>query len=687
MTQTAFMHFRPRHPVLRPLALAWAAMMAVCTPPAQAQQSLEVSQMSLEDLMNIEVTTVSRKAQRLTDTAAAAYVVTGEDIRRSGATSVPEALRMVPGLEVARIGSSRWAVSARGFNSRFANKLLVLIDGRSVYSPLFSGTFWEAEDVLLEDVDRIEVIRGSGAALWGANAVNGIINIVTKQARRTQGSLVTALAGDEERGQVGVRHGAMADEDTAWRVWAKGGERQKALDMSGERSAENWDYARAGFRLDRDTADSGHLTVHGNLHSGRSGEVLIEPSLSAPYALLKPNLQNNSGQNVVARHEWTLAGGDQASMQAVLDHSVVDFHEELRNELTTLDLDFQRRTSVGSQQDLVWGLGYRQIWDQTHSNGAILSLSPVKRSSTLWSAFVHDEITLVPETWKLMAGTKLEHNSFTGLELQPNLRALWTPDPRQTVWAAVSRAVRTPSRAERDATVNLAVAPPLSAGNPGPLPVLTHVLPNANLQSESVVSTELGYRTQLGSRVSLDLSAFFSRYRDLRSATSLGAVPVLTGPIPYIEFDTTTSNAMSARSQGIELALDWHVTPQWRLQAAGTYLRLRASRNGDPANDSAAEAAEGNSPRSHFSVRSSLDLPGNQEFDLMLQHVGARPTVGIDAYTVLDLRWAWRVNTQLELSLVGQNLLGAHAESGSDPLPSQLQQVPRGGYVKARWQF
>jgi len=637
--------------------------------------------------MNIEVTTVSRKAQKLTDTAAAAFVVTAEDIRRSGATSLPEALRMVPGLEVAHIGSSRWAVSARGFNSRFANKLLVLIDGRSVYSPLFSGVFWEAEDVLLEDVDRIEVIRGSGAALWGANAVNGIINIVTRPARRTQGTLVTALAGDEERGQVGVRHGHMMDDDTALRLWAKAGERQRALDMAGERSGFDWTYSRGGFRLDREAAAGAHLTVLGNVHRADSGETLIVPTLTAPYATFAPNKQVNQGVNLLGRYEFALPSGDQASMQASVDHNLVDFHGELRDAQTTLDLDFQSRTALSDAQDLVWGLGYRQTMDRIDSAGVLIGIQPRRGIYRLFSAFAHDEVTLVPDTWKLIAGTKLEYNNYTGLELQPNLRALWTPNPHQTAWAAVSRAVRTPSRAERDASVNLQMTPPFTTDNPSPFPVLSHVVPNADLQSETVVSAELGYRAQLGSRWSLDLAAFRSHYNGLRAGQTMGAPVLVVGPVPYLRYDIITNNGISANATGLEMSLDWHVLPQWRLQAGYSHLRLKASRNGDPANDSAAVEAEGNSPRHQVSLRSALDLPGHQEVDLRVKRVSARPAVHIDAYTELDLRWAWRVTPQLELSLVGQNLLGAHAESGSDPLPSQPLQVPRGGYAKLRWQF
>ena len=669
------------------VALAVAVTGLCSTGASRAQAVPEVTQMSLEDLMKIEVTTVSRKAQRLTDTAAAAHVLTSDDIRRSGATSLPEVLRLVPGLDVARIGSSRWAVSARGFNSRFANKLLVLIDGRSVYSPLFSGVFWEAEDVLLEDIERIEVIRGSGAALWGANAVNGIINIVTRTARRTQGNLATVLAGDEDTLQLGLRHGRLLDSDTAVRVWARGGERREVLDLQDRRSGGNWSYARAGFRLDRESSASDRWMINGTLHDSHSGETLIAPQLTPPYAVLQYNDQVNQGINLLARREWTLAHGAPASLQASLDHGVVDMVGLLSERRTTIDLDFQSRLAVPGPHELLWGLGYRHSRDQLHTPGEIIDLQPARRQVNLFSAFVHDEYTLVPDTWKLIGGIKAEHHGYTGLDWQPNLRALWTPTPTQTAWAAVSRAVRTPSRAERDAAVNLQVAPPGTPQNPGPLPVLAHVLPNRGLLSEKLLSFELGYRAALGPSLSLDLAAFHSRYRDLRSGRSIGPSVVLDGTVPHVRFDSTTSNNLAAHSRGIELVLDWRATPMWRLQGSYSHLRLKAERNGDPANDQVAESMEGNAPRHQVALRSLLDLPGRQQLDLRIKRVSERPAMGIAAQTELDLRYAWRPRPDLELSLVGQNLLGPHFESGSDPLPSQPLRIPRGGYLKASWQF
>jgi iron complex outermembrane receptor protein len=650
--------------------------------------SLEVSQLSLEELLNIEVTTVSRKSQRLSDTAAAAFVLTADDIQRSGATSVPEALRLVPGVEVARIGSGRWAVTARGFNSRFANKLLVLIDGRSVYSPLFSGVFWEAEDVLLDDVERIEVIRGSGAALWGANAVNGIINIVTRPALRTQGTLVSTLAGNEDRGQIGLRHGWMADADTAMRIWAKAGERQRVLDAQDERTGAAWDYQRAGLRLDRDTASGGHLLLTGDVQTGHSGETLIAASLSAPYAQDVETRQSNDGGSLLGRYEWTTDSGNPASVQAYVSRDGIRLDGVLNEHRTTVDLDFQTRLPVSGAHDVIWGGGMRHSQDNIQGGPVgTIAVAPARRRQEMFSLFVHDEYTLVPDTWKLIAGGKAEHNSYTGMEWQPNVRALWTPDPHQSAWAALSRAVRTPSRAERDFAINLQTLPPNSASNPSPFPVLVHVLPGTTLQSEKVVTAEVGYRRQWSATASLDVTAYRSQYRDLRAGYAVDQTVVGQGSSMYIVSNNATNNGLSAHANGLEAVMDWYPTTAWRLQATYSWLHLRVQRSGEAAGDSAADNYEGNSPKQQLGLRSLLDLPGNAQLDLRVKRVGPRPLVGIGAYTEFDARWAWRITPQCELSVVGQNLLGAHVESNSDPLPSMTLKIPRSAYIKARWQF
>lgn len=647
----------------------------------------QLADLSLEELLTIEVTTVSRKAQKLTDTAAAAYVITAEELQRSGVTSVPEALRMVPGIEVARLNAGRWAVSARGFNGRFANKLLVLMDGRSIYSPLFSGVFWEAEDVMLEDVDRIEVIRGPGAAMWGANAVNGVINIITKSAAATQGGLATAQLGNEDKGGAALRYGGRSGDDTYYRVWAKWLSRDDSRLADSQAANDHWRGGHAGLRLDKATGSDGDFTVIGNAYKTKSGDDWLVPTLSAPYFVSSPLDQRNSGANLLGRYQWDLADDSQASLQAYADYSELAVGDLITERRTTFDIDFQHRLHLGSIHDLIWGGGYRYSRDHIETDGRYFTVRPDRDSMQLFSAFLHDEITLLPDRWKLMLGAKLEHNSMTGFEVQPNVRLLWTPTSTDTMWAAVSRGVRTPSRGERDAEVNLQVIPPIPPSSP--LPVLVRAQPNPAFGSEKLTAYELGYRTQITTRLSLDTAAFYNHYTDLRSSDTIGnqlAFDLVAGP--YIINQGLTSNSLDANSRGLEVALDWHPATWWRLQGAYTYLRVSGKRNGDVRNDQTAAFFEGSVPRHQFSLRSSWTVTPNHLVDLWVKHVDTLPASGIPAYTSVDMRYAWKVSKALELSLVGQNLFDPHhPEFVSDFLTTRSVEIDRGYFVKARIEF
>lgn len=675
-----------RH-IVFPLPLALTLVIGLAFSSTSRAAEPDLLSLSLEDILNVQITSVSRKSQRLTDSAAAAFVLTNEDIRRSGATSIPEALRMVPGLDVARLGSNRWAVSSRGFNGRFANKLLVQVDGRSIYSKLFSGVFWEAEDLMLEDVERIEVIRGPGAALWGSNAVNGVINIITRKAKATQGSLLTAHAGSVERGGASVRHGGQVDEDTYYRVWGKTFVSGPSVDADGRRTNDVGHSTRGGFRLDKDTGSGGSFSLIGNAYDFSSGEQLLQPNpLAAPYVTPVDLEQKNTGVNLLGRREWNLADGSQAQLQAYIDHSSLRANAVINESRTTVDLDFQYRLPISSRQDLIWGLGYRWAEDSIDTNWVLLNTSPKEQTTQLASAFVHDEITLQPDRWKLMLGAKLEHNSYTGAEIQPNARITWTPSPHDTLWAAVSRGVRTPSRAERDSTVDYFVIPPFTSQNPGPLPVLSRVYSNRDLVSEKLLAYEVGYRTQLSSRLSVDTALFYNRYKDLRSAASLGTSFAFFPA--YLVSESMTDNQMTAKTYGAEISADWHALDWWRLQAAYTYLNIKADRNGDAANDVPAATLEGSNPEYQLSLRSSMNIGRNQQFDVWLRHVSKLPAIDIPAYTTVDLRYAWRVRKGLELSLVGQNLFDPHhPEFVSDNMPTRNVEIPRGVYAKAVWQF
>ncbi len=685
---------KPKHAAARAVTKALALALTLALPPiarAAGAEPAPATDMSLEELLNTDVQTASRKSQRLLDVAAAVFVISREDIERSGATSIPEALRMVPGVEVARSASKRWAVSARGFNGRFSNKLLVLMDGRSVYTQIFSGVLWEMEDTLLEDIDRIEVIRGPGAALWGANAVNGVINIITRKARDTMGTLVVAGAGTEERGFAALRHGFSAGDGDV-RVWAKGGARAASADLAGNAGNDDARQLQAGFRGDWALGGHRRITLSGALHTEPTGDRWNTPSLTDPRGYVPTDVrQNNRGGHLLARHEWLWNDGSEAALQGYVDHHGVDIVGLVKARQWTIDLDFQHRPRLAPAHDVVWGLGYRESRDRLQTSGAMIDIQPDARTWRLASAFVQDDIALIPDRLHLVLGSRFETNSYTGFGPQPNVRAIWTPTPQQTVWAAVSRALRTPSRAELDAQVDLSVIP---ASGAQPV-VLLRAAPRADhmMGNEAVNAFELGYRQQFGAQLSLDVAMFHNRYAHLR-AGSQGPQTFAFTPVPHAVQDIATTAAIDARTRGVEVAVDWHPLRGWRLQPAYTYTHIDASATEpDPFQQASALAYQGSAPRHQLSLRSSLTLANRSQFDAWLRFVSRLPSADprqpeVAAYTMLDLRYAWRMVGGLELSIVGQNLLGhRHLEFVPDYLPSQTLQVGRSVYAKAQWLF
>lgn len=637
---------------------------------------------SLEELMNYPVTSVSRHAERLVDAPAAIFVITPEDLRRSGVTSIPEALRLVPGLQVARIDSHDWAISARGFNDGFANKLLVLMDGRSLYTPLFSGVFWDVQDTMLEDIERIEVVRGPGATLWGANAVNGVINIITKSARETavagEKFLITTGGGTEEQGFAGVRYSDFIGERTAFRIYSKYFNRDDTVLPSGGEGHDRWRMGRAGFRLDwGDRAgpaqsDLNVLTLQGDIYEGRMNQVFNVPTPRPPYLARIKDQEKVSGGNILGRwsHEFSDASGVQLQLYYDRTSRKTAIFGEDRD---TFDVDVQHRFQLGQRHDLVWGAGYRVSADEVDNTFSI-ALDPDNRTTQLFSAFVQDQILLQPDRWSLTLGTKLEHNDFTGFELQPSARLLWTPTERQSVWASVSRAVRTPSRAEDD--VHLSVLTPM----PG---VISSVRGARAFESEELLAYELGYRLQPHTRLSFDVALFYNTYDELRS---LEPQPFVPGP-PPVYVPMVSANKFRGETCGVEITPQWQVTDGWRLQAGYSYLRMRLRPEGGSLDQTTAEE-EGRNPRHQFNLRSSLDLPHNVQLDAWLRYVDDLPALDVPDYFTLDLRLGWRPRKHLELAIVGQNLLAArHAEFRSSLINTTAAEIERSVYGKITWRF
>lgn len=649
---------------------------------SRAQQSTaDLGSKSMEDLMNIEVTSVSKKEEKLFQTAAAVSVITRDEIRRSGLTSIPELLRLVPGLDVARIDGTKWAVSARGFNGRVANKLLVLIDGRSVYSPETSGVYWEVQDLPIEDIERIEVIRGPGGTLWGANAVNGVINIITRHSEETQGTLVTAGAGTEEQGFGSVRYGSKIGENAYYRVYGKYFKRSGLVDASGRNRNDGQQAVRGGGRMDWQMTDRDALTLTGDLYHTNLRETPLGFSADAPFALPVNSRGDFSGVSLLGRWKRNLSERSDMALQVYYDRFDRNIFD-LSDHISTIDLDFQHNLAVGGRQSFVWGLGYRLISHAAKSNSnAPVQFNPTQKTFPLYSGFAQDEITLVKDRLRLILGAKLEHNSFSGFEAQPSVRISWTPNPRQTVWASVSRAVRTPARTDQDIRVNYQAFP----GPFGTSSVI--VLGSPNAKSEALLAYELGYRAQPFRKLSLDVASFYNIYQHLTSFEP-GLPFFETDPSPaHLVIPIRYANLFHGETYGVEASVNYDPTRRWKIQGSYSFLRVQLHPGAGSA-DITSETAEGNNPRHQFQLHSYLKLSRGLDLDLSLYHVSRLLNQQVPRYTRVDARLGWRVGERVELSVGLQNLLdGRHREFAGADAAVLISQSKRGAYGKLTWHF
>jgi iron complex outermembrane recepter protein len=660
------------------LGLCCVTVFAAVAGADSSSSGPSLADMTLEQLMNESVTSVSKKQTRLSESSAAIYVITQEDLRRSGAVNIPEALRMVPGLDVARVDANKWAISSRGFNSLYANKLLVLMDGRSVYTPLFAGVHWDAQDTMMEDIDRIEVIRGPGASLWGANAVNGVININTKSARDTQGALITGGAGSEELGFGGIRYGGKIDETAYYRVYAKYFNRDNSVDAAGRDASDEWDMFRTGFRVDWDATTENSLTFQGDYNTGHVGGNFPPNQLDLSQSVVEE--LDLTGANLLGRWKHTFSTSSVLEIQTYFDH--VDRHSPYSAErIDTFDVDGQHRFPLGERQDVIWGLGYRLIADHDLSAG-FASFDPNSATRQIASAFVQDEIAIVPEGLRLTLGSKFEHNNYTGFELQPNARLLLTPNDHHSLWASVSRAVRTPARYERDIHFTIGSSP----GGGGVPPTQINLLGNPQFQSEKLLAYELGYRVQPAARLAIDLTGFYNVYDDLSTAETGAPSFVLNPPPPHVSVPLQLANQMRGETYGAELAANWNVTDNWKL--AGGYTWLGTQLHLDPTSNSfTSKDAEGDSPQHQFHVRSYLDLPYNLQLDAAAYYVDSLSHQHVPAYVRLDLRLGWHPTRNLDLSIGLQNLIEErHYEFGTST-GAQSTQIERSVYGRVTWRF
>jgi iron complex outermembrane receptor protein len=643
-----------RGPGARAYLLAGLSLAGAVLPCQAAPQGSALLDLSFDQLADIRITSVSKNSERLAEAAASVFVITSDDLRRSGVASLPEALRLAPNLQVVEASAYGYTISARGFNSSAANKLLVLIDGRSVYTPLFSGVFWDAQDVMLDDVERIEVISGPGGTLWGTNAVNGVINIITRSSAGTQGGLVSA-GGGNRRGDAAARYGTTLDSGLTYRMYAKyTGLRHTSLATGGPID-DGAHHAQAGFRADWQQGID-QFSVQGDVYHGIEDQPLPGMlAISGVKLALGPI--KLAGANLNARWERQLEAGGHLSLHLIEDHTERTVPPTFGEALDIVDFQLQHNLAPAGMHALVWGAGYRYSIDRVR-NSRYVAFLPADLNQKWASLFVQDELSLRSDL-RLTVGTRLERNDYTGVEVLPNARLAWTPAPGHTLWGALSRTVRAPSRLDRDIYV------------PGAPPYLLDG--GSTVTSESAQVAELGYRGQPAATLSFSVTAFHARYDDLRTQE-------VAASRTYAYY----ANKMEGSTSGIEMWGTWQAAPHWRLNAGMNALHERL-RLQPGSNDAKATATAGLDPAHQWLLRSSLDLDGERSLDCTLRHVAALSSPDVPAYTSVDVRYGWRPRPDWELSIAAQHLNGGgHAEFTSVATRSQFG---RGVYVKAVHRF
>jgi iron complex outermembrane receptor protein len=618
-----------------------AAAQAQDTPPP-----VPLRELSLEQLGRLEVTTVSKQPAEVWRTPAAITVLTQDDIRRSGVTTLPELLRLVGGVQVSRLDSDHWAIGIRGLTNAFSKALLVMIDGRSVYTPLFGGVYWQVQETLLEDVERIEVIRGPGATIWGSNAVTGVINVITKHPRDTVGVLASAGAGNVDQGRASIRFGDAFGEALSYRVYATGSVRDAQHHTDGD-PFDDWSLGQAGFRLDFSRGDGSGLRLQGDTYTGTMGERATVGSFSPPSQLVVRGDDIVRGGNLLARWERELASGTRLRLQGYYDRTVrhdIRFGED-RN---TVDVDLVLRTPLARRHQLSWGAGFRNSRSNTTQLQPTLSVVPEDRDQRLASLFAQDEIELLDEEVFLTVGSKLEYNTYSGWEAQPSARVLWRVDTQESLWGAATRAVRTPSRIETDLRLTAFV-------QPSP-PAYVQISGSPEFDAEALVSLEAGYRRLLTPSLFLDAAVFHNTFEGLASyGTFLPSVQ--TSPIPHLLFSSTYLNGIKAVSDGFEVAGDFRPTP-W-LRTRGSYALFSIdtkTRPGYPEDQLNLRAYQDSVPRHQTSVQASLTLPGRLEVDYVQRAASRVVFGGVPGYATGDARVGWEVANGLTVAVAAQNL-------------------------------
>lgn len=640
---------------------------------AQTPAVEDLQRMSLDDLLQVELTTATRTPEVPARTPVAVTVITSEDIRRSGATSLVELLRFAPGVHVAQVDGNKWAVGIRGFADRLSRAMLVMIDGRTVYTPLFAGTYWEMQDTLLDDIERIEIVRGPGGTLWGANATTGIINIITRSATATQGALVTAAAGNVERGALAGRYGGPIGARGAYRVYGKWFNRGPGVHRD-RGDVDEWQIGQGGFRADWTPSVDRTFTLQGDAYGGDAGQRLVATTYTPPYSQALNDDVSLAGMNVLGR--WTAGsrGGANVTLQAYYDRTrrVEALFRETRD---TIDVDFQQALAPLGRQRVLWGAGYRRSSDDTAAV-PIREFTPAAAALQLFSVFAQDQISLRPEQLDAVVGARLAHNSYSGVEFQPSARLIWTPAAAHSVVLSATRALRTPSRVERDYTTGSLVNPTI--------PMFVRLQPSPEFDTEKLHGYEASYRVRPAGQVFVTVSGFFNHHQDLLG-TSVGTTfAETTVSPPRLIVPLQFGNALHGNSHGVELTADVRPTRWWRWTAAYSGLRIQLTRDPGETDGSQEVRGEGGSPNHQVQVHSSVDLPGSLEMDWHFRYVTRLRAFAVPAYATSDLRLAWHLSRQFSLEMVGKNLHRAtHLEFTAGA--SGNVAIRRGAYARLIW--
>lgn len=658
------------------------SLMLFARPAAAQLKTADLANQSLEDLMNVKVVSVSKTEQPISRAASAIFVITQEDIRRSGATNIPDLLRMVPGMDVASIDGNAWAITARGFNARFGNELFVMVDGRSVYTPSFGGVYWESLDIPLEDIDRIEVIRGPGGSIWGTNAVNGVINIITKKASDTKGALVTAGGGNVDQGFGLAQFGGSLGKKTDYRVFAKYFDDDHLPALGGGDGGDGWHALRGGFRADTTVSSRDSFSFQGDLYSMRLGDpTFVFPTVTTPAPLPAELLVNATGGYI--QGSWSHTISDTAGTSLQVSYSRYKRTDSVGDDRGTLTLDFSHHFAWKERNDVIWGASFLDSDADFHGT-LFTSFTPSHIHHQVYGAFIQDDIALRRDMLYLTLGARLEHNFYTGFNVMPSARIAWTPTPKQTAWAAVSDAVRSPAEIDTNFRANVA-----SFFVPNdPTPFLVSVFGNPKINDESLVAYEFGYRRVIGKKFSIDFASYYNDYDHQETDEPAPDFFEATPAPPHIVVPTIFENLMYGETHGLEVSSTWKVTNRWTLNPGYAFEEIDMHLQPTSHDTTSVAEAEGSSPDDSAQLRSRVELPLGLTWDTSAYFVGRLTSPVEPSYTRVDTQLSWKFSESGSLSIVGQNLAqGLHAEFVDATNSARTTLIKRSGYIKVTWKF